>query len=74
MRKLKGMAEELDQKKQQTDQLLFEFVPSVVADSFRLGKPAPPREFLVKVVNHGSKPFQPHQPFHKKKKKTPSNH
>ncbi|EYB86139.1 hypothetical protein Y032_0285g1364 [Ancylostoma ceylanicum] len=45
VRKLKGLAEELDKKKHQTDQLLFEFVPSVVADAFRLGKVAPPQEF-----------------------------
>ncbi|EPB72737.1 adenylate/guanylate cyclase catalytic domain protein [Ancylostoma ceylanicum] len=45
LKKLKGLAEELDKKKHQTDQLLFEFVPSVVADAFRLGKVAPPQEF-----------------------------
>ncbi|ETN68594.1 heme NO binding associated [Necator americanus] len=44
VRKLKGLAEELAKKKQQTEHLLYQFVPVEVADSLRLGKPIPPRE------------------------------
>ncbi|VDK52660.1 unnamed protein product [Cylicostephanus goldi] len=47
VRKMKGLAEELEKKKQQTEHLLYEFVPEVIANAFRLGKPVPPREFLV---------------------------
>ncbi|KHJ91153.1 heme NO binding associated [Oesophagostomum dentatum] len=47
VRKLKGLAEQLAKKKEQTEHLLYEFVPEVIADAFRLGKPVPPRKLLT---------------------------
>lgn len=46
VRKMKGMADELEKKKQQTDHLLFEFVPPVVAEALRANKPVPAQEFI----------------------------
>ncbi|CAD6196741.1 unnamed protein product [Caenorhabditis auriculariae] len=45
MKKMKGMAEQLELKKAQTDQLLFEFVPPVIAQALRAAKPVPAQEF-----------------------------
>ncbi|KAK6750723.1 hypothetical protein RB195_002598 [Necator americanus] len=50
VRKLKGLAEELAKKKQQTEHLLYQFVPVEVADSLRLGKPIPPQEYAECTV------------------------
>lgn len=45
VRQLKTLADELERKKFQTEHLLYEFVPPVIADAFRLGKAVPPQEF-----------------------------
>lgn len=44
MKKMKKMTEELEIKKSQTDRLLFEFVPPVIAEALRAAKPVPARE------------------------------
>ncbi|ULT97859.1 hypothetical protein L3Y34_005594 [Caenorhabditis briggsae] len=45
MKKMKRMTEELEVKKSQTDRLLFEFVPPVIAEALRASKPVPAQEF-----------------------------
>ncbi|CAJ0931045.1 unnamed protein product, partial [Mesorhabditis belari] len=45
VRKLRGMAEQLELKKGQTDRLLFEFVPPQIADALRNHKPVAAQEF-----------------------------
>ncbi|VDL69926.1 unnamed protein product [Nippostrongylus brasiliensis] len=45
VRQLKVMAEELEKKKQQTEHLLYEFVPPAIADALRFNKPVPPQEY-----------------------------
>uniref|UniRef100_A0A8R1DF08 Guanylate cyclase domain-containing protein n=1 Tax=Caenorhabditis japonica TaxID=281687 RepID=A0A8R1DF08_CAEJA len=45
MKKMKKMTEELEIKKSQTDRLLFEFVPPVIAEALRSAKPVPAQEF-----------------------------
>ncbi|CAJ0568805.1 unnamed protein product, partial [Mesorhabditis spiculigera] len=45
VRRLRGMAEELETKKGQTDRLLFEFVPAQIADALRNHKPVQAQEF-----------------------------
>ncbi|WKY06480.1 hypothetical protein Q1695_006573 [Nippostrongylus brasiliensis] len=45
VRQLKLMAEELEKKKQQTEHLLYEFVPPAIADALRFNKPVPPQEY-----------------------------
>ncbi|CCD68037.1 Soluble guanylate cyclase gcy-37 [Caenorhabditis elegans] len=45
MKKMKKMTEELEVKKSQTDRLLFEFVPPVIAEALRAAKTVPAQEF-----------------------------
>uniref|UniRef100_A0A0K0DE46 guanylate cyclase n=1 Tax=Angiostrongylus cantonensis TaxID=6313 RepID=A0A0K0DE46_ANGCA len=45
VKSLKSLAEELKCKKQQTEHLLYEFVPPMIADALRLGKPVPAQEY-----------------------------
>ncbi|PAV56305.1 hypothetical protein WR25_15723 [Diploscapter pachys] len=50
VRKMKGMAQELEKKKEQTDHLLFEFVPPIIAEALRQNKPVPAQEFTEATV------------------------
>ncbi|VDM64465.1 unnamed protein product [Angiostrongylus costaricensis] len=45
VKSLKSLAEELKSKKQQTEHLLYEFVPPMIADALRLGSPVPAQEY-----------------------------
>ncbi|CAI5448932.1 unnamed protein product [Caenorhabditis angaria] len=45
VKKMKGMTDELETKKKQTDRLLFEFVPPIIAEALRASKPVPAQEF-----------------------------
>ncbi|KAJ1357139.1 hypothetical protein KIN20_015202 [Parelaphostrongylus tenuis] len=45
VRRMKSLAEELECKKQQTEHLLYDFVPPMIADALRLGNPVPAQEY-----------------------------
>lgn len=51
MKKMKKMTEELEVKKSQTDRLLFEFVPPVIAEALRAAKTVPARKSWEKFEN-----------------------
>ncbi|KAE9419941.1 hypothetical protein Angca_002375, partial [Angiostrongylus cantonensis] len=57
VKSLKSLAEELKCKKQQTEHLLYEFVPPMIADALRLGKPVPAREFPLPLLISSLKQF-----------------